>query len=502
MSINSFVVSVRFPPAAGTIIQKFIMDDHELLREYATIRSQDAFRQLVERHLGMVYAAAQRMVRDCHLAEEVAQAVFTTLARKAGAIRGSQSVGGWLYNTTRHLAMHAVRTEERRRQREEAALTMQSINSASDADRINDHLEPAMAELEANDRDALVLRYLENRSWREVGEDLGIAEDAARMRVNRALERLRAVLERRGIAVTSVLLATIITSSTASVVPAALGAAITSTAMAAITAATLTQSTIITTMNWLNAKAAAAIAGAALVAGSGTYFWQQQKINRSNEENRAFMAQEEKLAADHDLDLAAIRARQQELDGLRQELAELPALKNQLAQLRRQNEAAKTGPGNQAAIASPAKVGALAPGDYISKEQLAFVGYATPEAALQSMTWAMISGDYDLTTQALSPELRTEALNDFKDRETFESGREKEAPLFKGMQIAARKVVSDEKVELKVKIDADPLPNSPVQPEFMIQTMTKIGAEWKLGGSTKGYNPDWEKTGDVQTLAR
>jgi RNA polymerase sigma factor (sigma-70 family) len=451
----------------------------------------------------MVYSAAQRIVRDGHLAEEVAQAVFTTLAEKAGAIRASQVVGGWLYNTTRHLAMHAVRTEQRRRERERAALVMQSINSGSDTDRINDQLEPAMAELEANDRDALVLRYLENRSLREVGEDLGIAEDAARMRVNRALERLRGVLERRGVAVTSVLLATIIGSSTSTVVPAALGATITSTAAAAVTAATLTQSTIITTMNLLNAKAVAAIAGAALLAGSGTYFVQQQKINRENRENRALIAQREKLTADHETALALIRAREQELEGLRQELAEVPAIKNQLAQMRRQNEAEKKVGSRQTAKSAefPKATAAVAPGKYISKEQLAFAGYATPEAALQSMTWAMISGNYESTIEGLSPELQAEALNDPKDRETFETGLEKEMPLFKGMQIAARKVLGDEKVELKVKMDADPHQDRPNTTEFMIQTMVKIGSEWKLGGSTREYHPNWDKTGDVQMLS-
>jgi hypothetical protein len=113
----------------------------------------------------------------------------------------------------------------------------------------------------------------------------------------------------------------------------------------------------------------------------------------------------------------------------------------------------------------------------------------------------MISGNYESTIEGLSPELQAEALNDPKDRETFETGLEKEMPLFKGMQIAARKVLGDEKVELKVKMDADPHQDRPNTTEFMIQTMVKIGSEWKLGGSTREYHPNWDKTGDVQMLS-
>src|SRR6266436_3140686 len=108
------------------------MDDRELLDQFVRDYSQSAFRALVERHLPVVYSAARRMVRDAHLAEEVAQTVFTTLAQKAASIRPPQVLGGWLYNTTRHLAMHAIRTEQRRREREQTALAMQSLELTPD----------------------------------------------------------------------------------------------------------------------------------------------------------------------------------------------------------------------------------------------------------------------------------------------------------------------------------------------------------------------------------
>src|SRR4026207_2540666 len=103
------------------------MEDRALLDEFVRSRSQSAFRELVTRHLPVVYSTARRLVRDSHLAEEVAQAVFTTLSQKAESIQPTQVIGGWLYNTTRHLAMHAVRTEQRRREREQIACAMQSL---------------------------------------------------------------------------------------------------------------------------------------------------------------------------------------------------------------------------------------------------------------------------------------------------------------------------------------------------------------------------------------
>src|SRR5262245_11619577 len=134
---------------------KVIMNDHELLREFVQSRSQEAFRQLVERHIGMVYATASRVVRDPQLAEDVAQGVFTTFAQKSATITASQVIGGWLYNTARNVALHTVRSECRRRERELTAVAMQSLNTNADNERVFDQLEPAMAELDAAERDAL-----------------------------------------------------------------------------------------------------------------------------------------------------------------------------------------------------------------------------------------------------------------------------------------------------------------------------------------------------------
>jgi RNA polymerase sigma factor (sigma-70 family) len=263
------------------------MDDRELLREYVGRRSQDAFHKLVERHLPMVYSAARRIVHDAHLAEEVAQNVFTTLARKAKSIRPPQVVGGWLYNTTRHLSLNAARGEQRRREREQTAVAMQTIDWVPDDPRLSEHLEPAMAELAEDDRDALVLRYLENRTLRDVGAELGISEDAARMRVNRALERLRAGFSRHGVAVSAVILAGAMTAS-ASAVPSGLAAAIgasafvgAQTSAVAGAASTKTSATIAPILQ----KALIALA---LTAAAGAGIYEAQKVFPAKPEHGRF----------------------------------------------------------------------------------------------------------------------------------------------------------------------------------------------------------------------
>jgi RNA polymerase sigma factor (sigma-70 family) len=484
------------------------MDDHDLLRQYVQSQSQDAFRQIVERHLPMVYATARRMVFDAHLAEEVAQNVFTTLAQKAESLRPPQVTAGWLYNTTRNLALHAVRGELRRREREQTAVAMQALESEFNAGQINENLEPAMAELAADDRDTLVLRFFEDRSLLDVGRELGISEDAARMRVNRALDRLRTIFNRKGVTVSSAVLATAITAGTSSAVPAGLGTAITAAALAGttiVTTATFTQ-TILTTMSWINAKSFTAIIAAAALAGTGTYYVQKGRENDLQAENQRLTAEQDKLTAEHNADLVSAQAGKEELERLHKDLRDLPRLRNEVAQLKRQRDEVKPALSTQ-----PAKNPGLAQlptpeagaGRYLSSDQLANVGHATPEAGLQTITWAMIKGTFDDVNKTVSPELLGEELkNPDKARAQFEQSQKKMAPLFKGMQIVARKVLAEDKVELKIKMDADPIPGSKAPtPPYMVQPMVKVGDEWKLGGSTREHKPKWDEDGQIVPLS-
>lgn len=181
------------------------MNDWNLLQAYVRDGSEAAFRELVDRHLRLVHAAALRQVGDSALAEDVAQGVFLLLAKKAASFGPDVVLAGWLFRTTRFMACRARRTEQRRRQREEQALAM-NPTSAQPSDTpwsdVAPELDAALESLGRSDREALLLRYGQDQSHREVGEALGINEETARKRVGRALDRLRHALLARGLAPT------------------------------------------------------------------------------------------------------------------------------------------------------------------------------------------------------------------------------------------------------------------------------------------------------------
>lgn len=187
------------------------MDDHELLRRYAEEASDDAFHSLVERHAGLVYGVALRQIGRTHQAEEVAHAVFEALARKAAGLRSGTILAGWLFKATRFAASKLQRDEDRRQRREREAAMMMNAQSDSGPEAAWEQIVPQLdAELERlgdKDRNAIVLRFLKDRSFKEVAEALGTSEDAAKMRVGRALDRLRQRFLKRGIAVSVAVLA-------------------------------------------------------------------------------------------------------------------------------------------------------------------------------------------------------------------------------------------------------------------------------------------------------
>src|SRR5215469_5798385 len=210
-------------------------DSQQLLDQFVRSRSDMAFRELVSRYVDLVYSTAFRLVDgNAHQAQDVAQEVFVDLARKAASLPNDVQLGGWLHRHTCFVASHSMRSERRRQFRERQAVEMNALNDNSGMDfrQIAAVLDEAVNELEEADRTAVVLRFYEQRDFRSVGQALGSNEDAARMRVNRALEKLQLLLKRRGVAVPAAAVGTVLAGAAVSSAPAEIALGITSTAIA------------------------------------------------------------------------------------------------------------------------------------------------------------------------------------------------------------------------------------------------------------------------------
>ena len=251
-------------------------DDLELARQYALHQSEPAFETLVSRHVGLVYSAAKRQVRDATLAEEITQTVFIILACKAGSLGPKTILPGWLYRTTRYVASAAVKMQQRRERREQEA-HMQATESQTDStwEQLAPLLDEAMAHLRDKDRDAIVLRYFQNKSLREVGAAFGVNEYAAQKRVARGLEKLRLYLQKQGISTTASAISGAMTANSIQTAPVALAKTVSTVALAKGAAASTSTLTLLKgalkLMAWTKMQTViVAGVGILLVAGTAT----------------------------------------------------------------------------------------------------------------------------------------------------------------------------------------------------------------------------------------
>jgi len=206
-----------------------VSEDGRLLRQYREQGSQAAFARLAARHLGFVYATCLRETGDPALAEDAAQVVFLLLARKAPALRPEQSLSGWLFQTARFAAKNARRREARRKSWEERAVEQTPTPGQEENalwDRLGPAVNDALAALGAKDREAVLLRFADGLSFPELGVALGTSEDAARMRLNRALGRLRRFFAKQGVTLSVAALAALLADRIVQAAPAACAAAV------------------------------------------------------------------------------------------------------------------------------------------------------------------------------------------------------------------------------------------------------------------------------------
>jgi RNA polymerase sigma factor (sigma-70 family) len=322
-------------------------DGGQLLREYVEKGSESAFRELVSRYVNFVYGAALRMVgNDAHLAQDVSQTVFVDLARKARTLSSGVMIGGWLHRHTCYVAAHALRTERRRQLRERQAVEMNDShdNTAANLALVTPILDQAINDLPAEDRSAVLLRFFEEQDFRSVGERLGTTEEAARKRVNRALDKLEASLRRQGVALSVGALATALTAQASAIAPVGLAASISSAALAGAATATSTSLTLLQIISMTKAKIA--IVTALIVAGVSVPLVIQHnrevKLRQENEQLRAKETEATRLAAENARlqELVAKRAAASRPATNDQQTRELMKLRGEVGQLRQQAQAA------------------------------------------------------------------------------------------------------------------------------------------------------------------
>lgn len=271
--------------------------DSELLAVFARTNSEDAFAEVVERHVNLVHSAALRQVSgDAHLAHDVAQTVFTDLARKAGTLARRESLSGWLYTSAHFAAAKIIRTETRRRDREEKFMREPVNESAPETEweKLRPALDAAMHELKESDREAVLLRYFENRPFTEVGAKLGLNENAARMRVERALEKLRNIFTKRGIT-TATALASVISANAIQIAPANLAATLTTASIATAGTGTFTLLKIMTAT-----KLKLALSALVVVGGITMFMIQKQALEKLRADNDLLTQQLTQLQADNE----------------------------------------------------------------------------------------------------------------------------------------------------------------------------------------------------------
>ena len=400
--------------------------DQDLLGEFASDQSQDAFTALVQRHLGLVYCAALRQVRSPQLAEEVAQSVFIDLARNAARLKPDTILTAWLYEVTRRTAINVVRGEARRQLREQIALEMNAMNAtADDWTQIEPLLDEAMHALDDIDRTAILLRFFENKSLREVGESLGTTDDTARKRVNRAVERLREFLTKGGITVGTSGLALALSASAVQAAPIGLVATISTAAIAGTTIAATASAATIKTIAMTTLQKVL-IAATIIAIGVAT-----------------------------------------------------PLVIQHQAQLRKENARTLSAQSQQ-----PASIPAIAASEIdFPRESWAFKGYATPESALVSLVWTAVNSDLEGFLNSLSPEQQSRVRlrwqrQGLSDEAQFRNSISNQFGPIKMIRVLNKEILSDSEVILRLQMEGEKGGTGTVG-----KKVQRIGNEWKIGAT-------------------
>lgn len=311
--------------------QKMEFSDLDLLQRYSCEGSEDSFTELVGRHLNLVYSAALRQVGSRELAEEVAQSVFSDLARNANKLKPNTIVTAWLYRVTRCAAIDVVRRESRRQLREQKALEIAEIKSdSSEWHQIAPLLDEAMATLEEQDRGALLLRYFENKSLREVGEAMGTSENAAQKRLVRASERLRGFFLKRGVVIGSASITALLLSQAVQAAPVGMTAAISSVAVQKLGTVGVVKALTMTTMQKTLVATAITVAVGVTIYEATQVSQLKGKLQMVAGQKGAVDADLAQLQQERDEANRKLQSAQEELQRLRRVAADVPRLRGEV----------------------------------------------------------------------------------------------------------------------------------------------------------------------------
>jgi RNA polymerase sigma factor (sigma-70 family) len=301
------------------------LTDQQLLADYTERHAETAFAELVRRHIDLVHSAALRMVRDSQLAEDVTQGAFIALAKNAAQLKDRPVLSGWLHCTAQNLAANAVRSDVRRRAREqEAAAVNELISATPDAswEQIAPHLDAALGELSEPDRDAVLLRYFEKKSAQQMAEVLGVSADTAQKRVSRAVERLREFFAKRGVTVGAGGLVVVISANAVQAAPVGLAVTISAAATLTGTLASTATATAAKAIAMTALQKTLVTATVAVLAGAGIY--EARQASRLRDQVNTFEQQQAPLAEQ-------IRQLQRERDEARKQLAAIREEKERLS---------------------------------------------------------------------------------------------------------------------------------------------------------------------------
>jgi len=347
--------------------------DAELLRRYSRQHDERAFAELVQRHLGLVYAAALRRTGGhVHFAEDISQKVFVELARRAAQLDGHTALVGWLYRCARNAAIDVMRAEQSRQRTAQAFANMTDTSPADysvDWERLRPVLDEAMDQLKERDREIMLLRFFQGLTFAEVGEKLSLSENAARMRTERALDKLRGHLGKRGVTSTTTALGLLLANQAFAQAPMGLATSVTTTALAATPAGAI--ATFFTSLVFN--KSVVAVFGAACTTGITLLAWTAWEVDISDKELAALRVENARLK-----EVAAAGASGAAVAAVARELTEQTntLLQSVAKRLQKNHAAGKSGHCNH--------------------------GQATPYEAFLTYGWAIDAGESEALENILS----------------------------------------------------------------------------------------------------